>query len=301
MNKCLAFVLGGGGARGAMQVGALRALLEAGLKPDLLVGTSIGAVNAAGLALWGMDRVGVEALEQAYQDVAASRLMDPRLARFAALGALSGRPNQRASRRIEQFFIAEGITPDLRFDKITDVRLGLVSSDLDSGETVIYGEYPEQSVLKGLMASIALPPWFAPVEKDGHCVVDGGALSNLPIEPALMLGATKIIALDLNDPSGLVRSNNRHGRYLEKLIFAITQRQICLEMELASAESVLVQYVSLRSSPSMPIWHFRTHRDLFKIGYEIMRQNMSAWPQDDQPEMYLPRLISEDQASCMSN
>ncbi|HUI87687.1 MAG TPA: patatin-like phospholipase family protein, partial [Anaerolineales bacterium] len=67
MKKCLAFVLGGGGARGAMQVGALRALFEAGLKPDLLVGTSIGAINATGLALWGVDLAGVEALEHAYQ------------------------------------------------------------------------------------------------------------------------------------------------------------------------------------------------------------------------------------------
>ena len=53
MEKCLAFVLGGGGARGALQVGAFRALFEAGYQPDLLVGTSIGAVNAAGLAIVG--------------------------------------------------------------------------------------------------------------------------------------------------------------------------------------------------------------------------------------------------------
>lgn len=53
MERCTAFVLGGGGSRGALQVGALRALLEAGIVPDLLVGTSIGAANAAGLALWG--------------------------------------------------------------------------------------------------------------------------------------------------------------------------------------------------------------------------------------------------------
>jgi len=68
MDKCLAFVLSGGGGRGAMQVGALRALLEAGLRPNLLVGTSIGAVNAAGLALWGVDLFGIEVLEQAYNE-----------------------------------------------------------------------------------------------------------------------------------------------------------------------------------------------------------------------------------------
>jgi len=68
--------IGGGGARGAMQVGALRALIEAGFRPDLLVGTSIGAVNAAGLALWGVDLTGIEALERAYAQIASANLMD---------------------------------------------------------------------------------------------------------------------------------------------------------------------------------------------------------------------------------
>ena len=288
MKKCLAFVLGGGGSRGALEVGALRALFEAGFKPDLLVGTSIGAVNAAGLALWGVNVVGIERLERAYQNLTASRLMDPRLIRFAALGIFSDRPSQYTSRRMEEFLIAEGIAPDLRFGQYPGVRLGLVSSDLDSGETVIYGKDPEQSILQGLMASIALPLWFAPVEQDGHCVIDGGALSNLPIEPALRLGATEIIALDLNDPGGLMGSDNGHAQYLEKLLFAITQRQVCLEMELASARHVPVRYVNLRSSPSIPIWDFRTHRDLFKVGYETMRQKIPGWLQDRQPKWFFP-------------
>jgi predicted acylesterase/phospholipase RssA len=52
MKECITFVLGGGGSRGALQVGALKALFDIGIKPDLLVGSSIDAVNAAGLALW---------------------------------------------------------------------------------------------------------------------------------------------------------------------------------------------------------------------------------------------------------
>jgi NTE family protein len=277
MKKCLAFVLGGGGARGALQVGALRALLEAGYQPDLLVGTSIGAVNAVGLALWGRDVAGVEALERAYEAVAASRLMDPRLARFAALGVLTGRPYQRASRQLEELLIGKGITRDLCFGDISGPRLGLVSADLNSGETVIYGGEPDQPVLEGLMASIALPPWFTPVEKNGYCLIDGGAFSNLPIEPALSLGATEIIALDLNDPTDLVGSTSGHGQYLEKLFPAMIQRQIRLETELAAARRVPVQYVSLKSSPVIPIWDFRAYCDLFKIGYETMQKNMSGW------------------------
>jgi NTE family protein len=156
----------------------------------------------------------------------------------------------------------------------------VVGSDLDSGETVIYGKDPGQSILQGLMASIALPFWFAPVEKDGHYILDGGVLSNLPIESALKLGATEIIALDLNDPSWLMGSGNGHGQYFEKLLFAMTQRQVFMEMELASAHNVPVRYVSLRVSPSIPIWDFRTHRNLFKTGYEIMLQKISDWQQD---------------------
>jgi predicted acylesterase/phospholipase RssA len=56
VNKQVAFVLSGGGARGALQVGALHALFEHGFQPDLLVGTSIGAVNAAFLALHGFSK-----------------------------------------------------------------------------------------------------------------------------------------------------------------------------------------------------------------------------------------------------
>jgi len=299
MEKCLAFVFGGGGARGALQVGAMRALLEAGLKPDLLVGTSIGAVNATGLALWGTDMTGIETLRGAYQRVADSRIMDPRLARFA-ISALSRHPNHRASRRIQEFLIAEGITPDLRFSQIPNVRLAVIGADLDSGETVIYGLDPEQSVLEGVMASIALPPWFAPIEKQGHCIVDGGALSNLPIEPALTLGATEIIALDLEDPDGMLGVENTHSQYLEKLVFAITQRQVRLETALASARGVPVKHVSLRSPPPVPIWDFRNHRELFKIGYETMIREISGWLPDIQTESVRSGINMESQRSWIS-
>ena len=281
MEKCLAFVLGGGGARGALQVGALRALFEVGLKPDLLVGTSIGAVNATGLAKWGINLDGVNALKQAYREVADSHLMDPRLARLA-ISIFSLHPNHHASRRIAEFFIEKGITPDLHFNQIRNVRLALIGADLDTGQTVIYGKDPEQSVLEGLMASIALPPWFAPVEKDGHCIVDGGALSNLPIEPALKLGATEIIALDLDDPRKMLGSANAQSQYMEKLVYSITQRQVSLEMELASARGVPVQYVSLRSSPPVPIWDFKSYRELISIGHETMQQRISGYFQNCQ-------------------
>lgn len=281
MKKCLALVLGGGGARGALQVGALRALFEAGYQPDLLVGTSIGSVNAAGLALWGVNLKGVRALEQAYQEAAVSKLMDSRLARFA-LKAISLHSDQRASRQVAKFLNSKGITPDLRFGQITNVRLGLVGADLDTGEPVIYGIQPEQSVLEGILASTALQPWFSPIEKNGHCIVDGGAVSCLPVEPAMALGATEIIALDLNDPNGMLDLDNRQNRYMEKLVYSVTHRQTVIEIALAAERNVTVQHILLKSFPPVPIWDFSKHRELIRVGYETAHHSISDWLLRDQ-------------------
>lgn len=286
MKKCLAFVLGGGGARGALQLGALRYLFECGYKPDLLVGTSIGAVNAAGLALWGVNLDGLTALEWAYQNVAEAHLMDPRLGRLL-LRALSGQPNHHASRRVREYFIQAGITPDLRFEHITNVRLGLIGANLDHGQPVIYGLDPSQSILDGLMASIALPPWFAPVKQDGQYIVDGGAVSNLPVEPALTLGADEIIALDLNDPAFLSGNQRGINRYVEKLIYAVTQRQICLETALAEARGVPVRTLQLRSAPPVPMWDFSSYKQLIQTGYDIARRQVPTW--HPSPAAPLPR------------
>lgn len=292
MNRCLAFVLGGGGARGALQVGALRALFEAGYTPDLLVGTSIGAINATGLALWGIDLHGIEGLEQAYQEVVEENLMDSRLERVA-FNALSGRPNHHATRRFVEFLISKGITPDFRFDQLANIRLALIGADLNSGQRVIYGQDPGQSIMEGLLASTALHPWFAPVEKDSQFIVDGGAVSNLPIEPALAMGATEIIALDLSIPASLSGNAHAPNQYVEKLLSAVGQREIWLEFALAEASGVPVKCMHLRSSPPVKVWDFSTHRNLAEIGYEIASQEIASWANHSQSEYARPALIAE--------
>lgn len=273
MNHCLAFVLGGGGARGAMQAGALRALLEAGIQPDLLVGTSIGAVNATGLALWGVNQDGIDRLEQTFDEVAEANLMDPRLP-LVALRALSGRPSSDTNRRVKAFLTSRGLAPDLRFEELDGIRLALIGSDLDAGDVMIYGEDPGHRVMDGLMASIALPPWFAPVEEAGHIVMDGGVLSNLPIEPAMTMGATKIIALDLDDPRAMLGQDRVLGQYLGKLVFALSRRHRQLETALVEASGIAVYNIELRSPKPVPIWDFTQSTKLIQIGYDIASQHI---------------------------
>jgi NTE family protein len=273
MEKCLALVLGGGGARGALQVGAFRALFEAGYQPDLLVGTSIGAANAACLGFWGANMAGVAALERAYQNMAEGHLMDT--PGRMLWHTLSGRPFY-TSKRAKEFLIAAGFTPEVRFDQLQNVRVGLVGAEMGSGQLVIYGMDPGQSVLEGVLASCSVPPWFEPIENDDQLIVDGGALSLLPIEPALNMGATEIIALDLSGSPTPSRTLRRLSQ-LEKSIAAFTQREIYLETALAEAKGVPLHYMRLLSNPPIQMWDFSTYRELIKTGYETASRHISSW------------------------
>jgi len=276
MDRCLTFALAGGGARGALQVGALRALIEAGYVPDLLVGTSIGAVNAAGLAVWGADRAGLAALEQAWEEAAATRLVDARFARLVMRGPFRGR-NRRARRKVAEYFIARGITPDLRFADLTGPRLALVSADLNSGQTVIYGREPRrQSILEGIMASIALPPWLGPVEQGDRYLIDGGLLSNLPIEPALTMGATEIIALNLRDHPRAEKTGHDPDDLLAQCGFALHRRHIALEKALADAQGVPVHCIELVCPTETTIWDFSSYQNLIAAGYDMAQEQLPS-------------------------
>jgi NTE family protein len=87
------------------------------------------------------------------------------------------------------------LTPGLRFGDFHEARLIIVSADLKTGKPVLHGTSPDEDVLEALLVSTALPPWVMPARKRDRYLMDGGVVSNLPIEPALRAGATEIVAL----------------------------------------------------------------------------------------------------------
>ena len=105
MRHPLALALGGGGARGALQAGALRALLEANIQPDILVGTSVGAVNATHLALYGFTEASLDLLQRAWHDAATADLL-PSNYLWLTVRALFNRFGHQSYQRIYDFFVA---------------------------------------------------------------------------------------------------------------------------------------------------------------------------------------------------
>ncbi len=229
---------------------------------------------------------GIAALERAYQEIVDSNLIESHLGRLA-VRAMLGRRNEQASRRVAEVTIANGITPGIRFGQAR-VRLAVIGANLDTGKPVIYGQDPGGSVLDGLLASMALPPWFAPAEKDGELIIDGGVVSNLPIEAALALGATEIVALDLDDPRPALREHPPVYRFLNRLIFAVTQRQKRLETALAEAHGVSIRRIELRGPEPVPLWDFGNYRDLIQTGFEIGCSQIAEWAKCGQEQATAP-------------
>jgi NTE family protein len=268
-NK-LAFALSGGGSRGALQVGAMYALLEYGLQPDLLIGVSIGAANATHIALKGFSKESLDMLVNVWHQAGSNDLL-PANYIWLTVRAMFGRSSRDPSRHLKEFLIAKGITPELSFAEIRKPQLILVSSDLNTGEPILHGVQPDDKVLDALLLSTALPPWFMPERKEDRYLVDGAVVSHLPVEPAMNVGATKIVAFDLLDSGELQEAGDGVRGFFGRLIRTVEKRQVDLELKLAKARGIPVFYLGLQGETPIPIWDFHHTDELIDRGYEITR------------------------------
>jgi len=181
-----AFVLGGGGLLGAHEVGMLRALSDAGIAPDVIVGTSIGAINGAFVAA---DPAGAAArLRQMWQGDAA---------RQAFSGTLWGRAVRLASSGTHLHAMdplrdmLRGMLPASDF---ADLKLPFhcVAASIERAQARWFSSGP---IVPAVLASCAVPGLLPPVEIDGEHFFDGGLVHSIPVGRAVALGASTIYVL----------------------------------------------------------------------------------------------------------
>lgn len=216
-----ALVLGGGGALGALQAGALKALFRAGFRPGLIVGTSVGALNGAFLAFHPDER-GAERLAEIWLTFDLTKLFHRNLARMAVCVA---------ARRFcvyDNDYLRQVIRDHLEVDDFAaaQVPLFVTATDLMTGAKAVFSQ---GLVSDALLASAAIPGLFGPVERGGHVLIDGAVAANLDIATAVALGADEVLAIDPSPP--LARSFPRHilgvlTRSLDVLMRQQTERDI---------------------------------------------------------------------------
>ena len=183
----VAVVLSGGGNRGAAQVGMLRALVEAGIRPDVVVGTSVGSLNGAALAR-DPTPAGIDDLQAIWLGLSRERLFgDGRLTRAWRLASRASHiwSNEGLAEAIDTFGVSE-------FSELA-VPMRVIATDLVSGEEAVFAAGP---LKPALLASCGLPGLYAPIEHDGRMLVDGGVINNVPVSHALAGPDTLVYVCD---------------------------------------------------------------------------------------------------------
>jgi len=208
-----AFILSGGGARGALQVGALRALMEAGIRPDIVIGTSIGAWNGAWLA-YRPTAEGVASIAAAWRSVhIAGVLLGHTRPLQRPPGAQRGLLMLVAARRVSRGHpsmfsnigpqrLLERFVGDLTFED-TAIPFRVIVTDLTHGTRVALKSGP---LIPAILASSALPGIFPPVRIGEAVYTDGGPLDDASVDCALELGANRLFILAIG-PDGMVEGS----------------------------------------------------------------------------------------------
>lgn len=204
----IGLALGGGGAKGAAEVGVLKVLEEAGIHVDCIAGASIGAI-VGGLYAAGYSAAELDSLFQTQEwfslltDRKASLSSEP-YKTIDGVTYIFGFPVM--DKNSQGFGIMRGGRIEQILDSMVSVRgctdfeslripFRCVAADIRTAEEVVISE---GLVCKGLRASMAIPGIFKPVPQDDYLLVDGGMLNNLPVDICRQMGADIVIAVDLN-------------------------------------------------------------------------------------------------------
>lgn len=257
-----AYVLSGGASLGAVQVGMLLALTEAGITPDLIVGTSVGALNG-GWVSSRCDVAGIGTLADTWRSVSRHDVF-PARPLTALLGFMGRRRNLVPDSGLRQL-----LTRNLEFDRLEDaaIPLHVVATDLLSGADVLISR---GDAVDAILASAAIPGIFPPVSIDGRDHIDGGVVNNSPLSHAIAVGADTVWVLPtgyacaLRDAPKGALSMALHGFTLA------TNRQLAIDVEryeTAAELRVIPPPCPIRTTPV----DFSRASQLIERGYQSAR------------------------------
>lgn len=255
-----AFVLAGGAALGAAQAGMLRALYEADITPDLLSGVSIGAWNAAYLAREPSART-VEALCSFWLSLSNERIFSrfPKLS--AARSLLRRKPHLFSGNSLRQ--IATELFGESHFQSLA-LPLALLATHVDGARPKVFSRGP---IAPAVLASSALPVAFPPVEIEGNWYLDGGVVTNVPLDIATHMGAERFVILDAGIPCHRSGSGRPSLFEILGLVSTVASRQRVQSTLPHVITHAPVLYLSLPCPITHSPFDFNAPHELIERGY----------------------------------
>ena len=261
-----AFVLGGGGVLGAHEVGMLRALAQAGIRPDVVVGTSVGAINGAFVAA---DPAGAaEQLDQLWQGAALQEAFSESLWGRAARLARSG----THLHSIEPLRRMLGDMLPVRDFADLELPFQCVAASIEHASARWFSSGP---IVPAVLASCAVPGLLPPVAIDGEHYFDGGLVDSIPVGRAVALGASTVYVLQvgrIDRPLTVPRRPWQVGL----VAFEIARRHRFHEEMSALPGDVQVHVLPAGGDQRPPDLSQLRYRDKTKVGMSIERAYIAS-------------------------
>ncbi|HVM21570.1 MAG TPA: patatin-like phospholipase family protein [Egibacteraceae bacterium] len=257
----VAFALGGGGVLGAHEVGMLQALFEADVRPDLVVGTSVGAINGAMVAA-DPDEDAIRRLAQLWTKIGRADVFGGSLAARVGTLVRSG-THLHDNASLRQLLTTH--LPVAQFEDLV-VPFQCVAASIQQAGAHWFST---GSLVDAVLASSAVPGLLPPVEIDGEHFLDGGLVHSIPVGRAVSLGATEVYVLQvgrveepLTPPTGPLQ--------VGVVAFEIARRHRFVEEMRQLPADVTVHVLPSGDPPKADLSQLR-YRDFSKVGDRIRR------------------------------
>ena len=202
-----AFVFSGGASLGAIEVGMLKAIVEEGHRADMVLGTSVGAINGTVYA-FNPTIEGVKILEKIWRNIKVFDVFSPSvitpIKNIATFGKYLVSPKN----------LRKLIEKNVEFTKIeeTKIPLFITATDINTGNEVVINK---GLIVEALLASAGIPGVFPPQRMGHRLLVDGGLINNTPISSAVKLGAERVVVF----PIGVPYTPNQEPKNLTEILF----------------------------------------------------------------------------------
>lgn len=273
----IGLALSGGANYGALQAGAMEVILETGFRPQIITGTSAGSLNAVYLAA-DPTVEGARNLQSMWMEVGPKEVGKPHVLkglRRLASHQESILPNGPLAQFLRRSMPQVKTFGEL--ERIVGVKAYTTGISMEDAELRIFGDYSEDRVIDGCMASCAIAPFLPPWEVDGKRYLDGGIYVKLPILTAIERGATQIVAL---------HTTGFKTQFAHKGVFFTIQRSFSLmmhwmaeaEIRQASRLGVPVRVITLIPPLDVPFWDYSQARRLIMLGKAAARESLEKEP-----------------------
>ncbi|MGA9531432.1 MAG: patatin-like phospholipase family protein [Anaerolineales bacterium] len=274
-----ALVLSGAGNFGALQAGALETLLARGFRPDMVVGSSAGALNAIYVAL-DPTPAGARKLQRVWLDAVnlPIGIGNP----ISVIRRLLQRSDGLVSSGTLVSFLERHVPPEIEtfgdLERVKGISVRAMAVRMADGALVAFGDQADDRLFDGAMASTAVSPYLAPWQVGTDRYLDGGVVSKLPLSAAIARGASEIVALDVVGALGSVDTAHGFLGVSGYSLSLLVEAQAKGEIARAMSSGTSLRVISLPAPAEVPFWDFTKAARLIASGRETAYRSLEHQP-----------------------